>query len=177
MARVLIVGAGLTGSLCAALLRREAACPVHLAVWDKAGDSGGSSHGRTAGKDAARTPASGVAQAPRGKSPKKMGLLGGPQRGGPAPRHVIGDFRRRERPGAGGGWGATGRAGGDEGLAARRGQAGAPGPSAVAGTRTPIGGGGCPCSSAQIRRIPRCPRTQTLGRSSVQNPLILPRPA
>ncbi|XP_036294376.1 renalase isoform X1 [Pipistrellus kuhlii] len=41
MARVLIVGAGLTGSLCAALLRREAARPVHLAVWDKAGDSGG----------------------------------------------------------------------------------------------------------------------------------------
>ncbi|XP_059518726.1 renalase isoform X2 [Myotis daubentonii] len=41
MARVLIVGAGLTGSLCAALLRREAGRPVHLAVWDKAGDSGG----------------------------------------------------------------------------------------------------------------------------------------
>ncbi|XP_004607555.2 renalase isoform X2 [Sorex araneus] len=41
MARVLIVGAGLTGSLCAALLRRESACPLHLAVWDKAGDSGG----------------------------------------------------------------------------------------------------------------------------------------
>ncbi|XP_066205661.1 renalase isoform X1 [Saccopteryx leptura] len=41
MARVLIVGAGLTGSLCAALLRRETTCPLHLAVWDKAGDSGG----------------------------------------------------------------------------------------------------------------------------------------
>ncbi|ELW66676.1 Renalase [Tupaia chinensis] len=41
MARVLIVGAGLTGSLCAALLRRETCGPLHLAVWDKAGDSGG----------------------------------------------------------------------------------------------------------------------------------------
>ncbi|KAM5322677.1 renalase isoform 4-T4 [Glossophaga mutica] len=41
MARVLIVGAGLTGSLCAALLRKEAAGPLHLVVWDKAGDSGG----------------------------------------------------------------------------------------------------------------------------------------
>ncbi|XP_054428781.1 renalase [Pteronotus mesoamericanus] len=41
MARVLIVGAGLTGSLCAALLRKEATCPLHLVVWDKAGDSGG----------------------------------------------------------------------------------------------------------------------------------------
>ncbi|XP_068404252.1 renalase isoform X1 [Eschrichtius robustus] len=41
MARVLIVGAGLTGSLCAALLRKAAARPLHLAVWDKAGDSGG----------------------------------------------------------------------------------------------------------------------------------------
>ncbi|XP_039079275.1 renalase-like [Hyaena hyaena] len=41
MARVLIVGAGLTGSLCAALLRKETPRPVHLAVWDEAGDSGG----------------------------------------------------------------------------------------------------------------------------------------
>lgn len=41
MARVLIVGAGLTGSLCAALLRRETARPLHLTVWDKAGHSGG----------------------------------------------------------------------------------------------------------------------------------------
>ncbi|XP_066881193.1 renalase isoform X3 [Kogia breviceps] len=41
MARVLIVGAGLTGSLCAALLRKAAARPLHLAVWDKAADSGG----------------------------------------------------------------------------------------------------------------------------------------
>ncbi|XP_004440048.1 PREDICTED: renalase [Ceratotherium simum simum] len=41
MARVLIVGAGLTGSLCAALLRRETSRPLHLAVWDKAEDSGG----------------------------------------------------------------------------------------------------------------------------------------
>ncbi|XP_008590806.1 PREDICTED: renalase-like isoform X1 [Galeopterus variegatus] len=41
MARVLIVGAGLTGSLCAALLRKETSGPLQLAVWDKAGDSGG----------------------------------------------------------------------------------------------------------------------------------------
>lgn len=52
MARVLIVGAGLTGSLCAALLRKEAPRPVHLAVWDEAGDSGGSSGGRNRGKEA-----------------------------------------------------------------------------------------------------------------------------
>ncbi|XP_032169334.1 renalase isoform X3 [Mustela erminea] len=41
MARVLIVGAGLTGSLCAALLRKEAPPPVQLTVWEEAGDSGG----------------------------------------------------------------------------------------------------------------------------------------
>ncbi|KAG8523131.1 Renalase, partial [Galemys pyrenaicus] len=41
MARVLIVGAGLTGSVCAALLRRETGGLLHLSVWDKAGDSGG----------------------------------------------------------------------------------------------------------------------------------------
>ncbi|XP_021080733.1 renalase isoform X2 [Mesocricetus auratus] len=41
MRRVLVVGAGLTGSLCAALLRRAAAGPLHLALWDKAGDAGG----------------------------------------------------------------------------------------------------------------------------------------
>ncbi|KAI5154820.1 Renalase [Manis pentadactyla] len=41
MARVLIVGAGLTGSLCAALLRKETYGPLHLSVWDKAEDSGG----------------------------------------------------------------------------------------------------------------------------------------
>ncbi|XP_076981457.1 renalase isoform X2 [Tamandua tetradactyla] len=41
MARVLIVGAGLTGSLCAALLRRAASRPLHLTVWDKAEDPGG----------------------------------------------------------------------------------------------------------------------------------------
>lgn len=52
MARVLIVGAGLTGSLCAALLRKETAHPLHLSVWDKAGDSGGSSNGWDAGKEA-----------------------------------------------------------------------------------------------------------------------------
>ncbi|XP_010603295.1 renalase isoform X2 [Fukomys damarensis] len=38
---VLIVGAGLTGSLCAALLRKEASSPLYLAVWEEAGDSGG----------------------------------------------------------------------------------------------------------------------------------------
>uniref|UniRef100_A0A2K5QH95 Amine oxidase domain-containing protein n=2 Tax=Cebus imitator TaxID=2715852 RepID=A0A2K5QH95_CEBIM len=41
MARVLVVGAGLTGSLCAALLRRQTTGPLYLAVWDKAEDSGG----------------------------------------------------------------------------------------------------------------------------------------
>lgn len=41
MARVLIVGAGLTGSLCASLLRKETYGPLHLSVWDKAEDSGG----------------------------------------------------------------------------------------------------------------------------------------
>ncbi|XP_006831498.1 PREDICTED: renalase [Chrysochloris asiatica] len=41
MARVLIVGAGLTGSLCAALLRRLASRPLQLSVWDEAEDAGG----------------------------------------------------------------------------------------------------------------------------------------
>ncbi|XP_031245970.1 renalase [Mastomys coucha] len=41
MARVLVVGAGLTGSLCAALLRKETTTLVYLALWDKAGDAGG----------------------------------------------------------------------------------------------------------------------------------------
>lgn len=40
MARVLVVGAGLTGSLCAALLRKETTTLVYLALWDKAGDAG-----------------------------------------------------------------------------------------------------------------------------------------
>uniref|UniRef100_A0A672FDR3 Renalase, FAD-dependent amine oxidase n=1 Tax=Salarias fasciatus TaxID=181472 RepID=A0A672FDR3_SALFA len=35
MSRVLIVGAGLTGSLCACLLRRELQSKVHIVVWDK----------------------------------------------------------------------------------------------------------------------------------------------
>ncbi|XP_004858405.1 renalase isoform X3 [Heterocephalus glaber] len=39
MKRVLIVGAGMTGSLCAALLRKVSGT-LYLAVWDKAGDSG-----------------------------------------------------------------------------------------------------------------------------------------
>ncbi|XP_037761646.1 renalase isoform X4 [Chelonia mydas] len=42
MARVLIVGAGLTGSLCAALLRRELPQrPLRIVLWDKARDAGG----------------------------------------------------------------------------------------------------------------------------------------
>ncbi|XP_077206486.1 renalase isoform X2 [Paroedura picta] len=42
MARVLIVGAGLTGSLCAALLRRALARrPLQIAVWEKARGAGG----------------------------------------------------------------------------------------------------------------------------------------
>lgn len=36
MSRVLVVGAGLTGSLCAYLLRREMAGKIHIVVWDKA---------------------------------------------------------------------------------------------------------------------------------------------
>ncbi|XP_053167029.1 renalase isoform X4 [Hemicordylus capensis] len=42
MARVLIVGAGLTGSLCAALLRKEfPQRPLHIVLWDKARGAGG----------------------------------------------------------------------------------------------------------------------------------------
>ncbi|KAM9336315.1 renalase isoform 1-T1 [Symphorus nematophorus] len=41
MSRVLIVGAGLTGSLCACLLRRELQNKVHIEVWDKARGAGG----------------------------------------------------------------------------------------------------------------------------------------
>ncbi|KAF1373427.1 hypothetical protein PFLUV_G00238750 [Perca fluviatilis] len=41
MSRVLIVGAGLTGSLCACLLRRELQSRVQIVVWDKARGSGG----------------------------------------------------------------------------------------------------------------------------------------
>ncbi|XP_023571988.1 renalase isoform X2 [Octodon degus] len=41
MKRGLIVGAGLTGSLCAALLRKEVSGPLYLAVWDMAGQPGG----------------------------------------------------------------------------------------------------------------------------------------
>ncbi|XP_029383072.1 renalase isoform X2 [Echeneis naucrates] len=41
MSRVLIVGAGLTGSLCACLLRRELQVKVHIEVWDKARGAGG----------------------------------------------------------------------------------------------------------------------------------------
>lgn len=41
MSRVLIVGAGLTGSLCACLLRRELQSKVQIVVWDKARGAGG----------------------------------------------------------------------------------------------------------------------------------------
>nr|XP_033796117.1 renalase isoform X2 [Geotrypetes seraphini] len=41
MSRVLIVGAGLTGSVCAYLLRLEAARSLQLVVWDKAKGAGG----------------------------------------------------------------------------------------------------------------------------------------
>uniref|UniRef100_UPI0037E972BC renalase isoform X3 n=1 Tax=Semicossyphus pulcher TaxID=241346 RepID=UPI0037E972BC len=41
MSRVLIVGAGLTGSLCACLLRREMQSKVQIVVWDKARGAGG----------------------------------------------------------------------------------------------------------------------------------------
>uniref|UniRef100_A0A3P8URL9 Renalase, FAD-dependent amine oxidase n=1 Tax=Cynoglossus semilaevis TaxID=244447 RepID=A0A3P8URL9_CYNSE len=41
MSRVLIVGAGLTGSVCACLLRRELQNRVQIVVWDKARGSGG----------------------------------------------------------------------------------------------------------------------------------------
>ncbi|XP_062234439.1 renalase [Platichthys flesus] len=41
MSRVLIVGAGLTGSVCACLLRRELQNKVHIVVWDKSRGSGG----------------------------------------------------------------------------------------------------------------------------------------
>ncbi|XP_056867473.1 renalase [Takifugu flavidus] len=41
MSRVLVVGAGLTGSVCACLLRREMASKVHIVVWDKARGPGG----------------------------------------------------------------------------------------------------------------------------------------
>lgn len=40
MSRVLIAGAGLTGSLCACLLRREMQSKVHIEVWDKARAAG-----------------------------------------------------------------------------------------------------------------------------------------
>lgn len=41
MSRVLIVGAGLTGSLCACLLKREMQNKVQIVVWDKARGAGG----------------------------------------------------------------------------------------------------------------------------------------
>ncbi|XP_063291350.1 renalase isoform X2 [Pelobates fuscus] len=41
MSRILIVGAGLTGSLCAYLLRKELASKLQLVIWDKARGAGG----------------------------------------------------------------------------------------------------------------------------------------
>ncbi|XP_036592048.1 renalase isoform X2 [Trichosurus vulpecula] len=41
MARLLVVGAGLTGALCAALLKRGQGRPVSVAVWEQARDPGG----------------------------------------------------------------------------------------------------------------------------------------
>ncbi|XP_056325596.1 renalase isoform X2 [Danio aesculapii] len=41
MSRVLIVGAGLTGSVCASLLQRELPNKVNIVVWDKARGAGG----------------------------------------------------------------------------------------------------------------------------------------
>ena len=92
MARVLIVGAGLTGSLCAALLRKEAVGPLHLVVWDKAGDSGGSTSGQTRGKEARAD--AGFQRSPglTGEVWEKRGSVGSGA-GRPAqcaPRHVVG---------------------------------------------------------------------------------------
>ncbi|XP_025953153.2 renalase isoform X1 [Dromaius novaehollandiae] len=53
MARVLVVGAGLTGSVCAALLR--AAGPGRLEVWDKARGAGGRMSTSRGARDAACT--------------------------------------------------------------------------------------------------------------------------
>lgn len=100
MARVLIVGAGLTGSLCAALLRKEAPRPVHLAVWDEAGDSGGSSGGRNQEKEAGacgRPTPEGLWENPATAADTSRRL---PARC--APRHVPGASRSPERPEAGG---------------------------------------------------------------------------
>ncbi|KAM3913380.1 renalase isoform 2-T2 [Leptodactylus fuscus] len=41
MSRILIVGAGLTGSLCAYLLRKQLASKLQLVIWDKARGAGG----------------------------------------------------------------------------------------------------------------------------------------
>ncbi|XP_028638118.1 renalase isoform X2 [Grammomys surdaster] len=41
MSRILVVGAGLTGSLCTVLLRKLVTAPVYLALWEKTGDVGG----------------------------------------------------------------------------------------------------------------------------------------
>lgn len=106
MARVLIVGAGLTGSLCAALLRREASSPLRLTVWDKAEDSGGSFPDGRQGNEAG----GGLLRVRLGGTPSRSAGAG----------HVIGDFRRPGRPeewaragaatqaGRWGGWGQGG---------------------------------------------------------------------
>lgn len=106
MARVLLVGAGLTGSLCAALLRREASSPLRLTVWDKAEDSGGSFPDGSQGNEAG----GGLLRVRLGGTPSRSAGAG----------HVIGDFRRPGRPeewaragaatqaGRWGGWGQGG---------------------------------------------------------------------
>lgn len=111
MARVLIVGAGLTGSLCAALLRKETACPLHLVVWDKAGDAGGSSNG-------AEADASQAARDPPGVKPEEN-AASRPQRGGACA--ARGASRDRRLPPRGTGGRGVGGSGGGEGEGARPG--------------------------------------------------------
>lgn len=115
MARVLIVGAGLTGSVCAALLRKETARPLHLVVWDKAGDSGGSSTSRNAEREVGAD--IGFC---RGAGPSEESLCRKPSHSAPraarpaqcASPHVTGVFRHPEKArGRGWGW-RTGLGGG-----------------------------------------------------------------
>lgn len=66
MTRALVVGAGLTGSLCAALLRKEIAGPLYLALWDKAEDAGELGDSRSVSKgllvDVGRPPSQSLAR-------------------------------------------------------------------------------------------------------------------
>lgn len=83
MLRVLVVGAGLTGSLCATLLRKAIAGPLYLALWDRAGDAGERREGGSRREDFLSVGAVGPHPAAwRGKSP----ALG---RGGSARRHGV----------------------------------------------------------------------------------------